>query len=454
MAPVHTEPNQRLQHAVSEAGLSNKGLARRVVELGRSYGIEGLCYDHTSVGRWFAGQQPRHPAPELIADVLSRELQRNIEPTELGMRMGPLRPGLGLDFSHSSDEGLATVTALWRGDIEQRRVIHDASFAVGVSAAPAIRWLTAPSELPDRTASTSRVGMAEVNGIRDITVLFRKLDNQWGGGHTRATAVRYLNDQVPQLLHGSYTESTGRALMSAVAELTHLTGWMAFDLELHGLAQRYLIQALRLAHLAGDIALGGEILAGMSQQALYVGHLREAVDLARAAHIGGRKSGLPTLLAESFVTEARALARLGERTAGTRAIVAAERALDGTDRSKQPAWMAYFDHAYLSAQLGHCLRDLGDLEFAEQHAHRSLRMTQGYTRGKAFNLILLADIHTKQHEIEEACKVGHQALDLAIGVKSERARHRMHDLYRHLTPHRGSTPVRTFAERYRELTLS
>ncbi len=42
---------------------------------------------------------------------------------------------------------------------------------------------------------------------------------------------------------------------------------MAYDLEQHGLAQRYLIQALRLARGADDHALGGEILAGMAHQA-------------------------------------------------------------------------------------------------------------------------------------------------------------------------------------------
>ncbi len=40
------------------------------------------------------------------------------------------------------------------------------------------------------------------------------------------------------------------------AELTKLAGWAAYDLEKHGLAQRYLIQALRMARAAGDAALG------------------------------------------------------------------------------------------------------------------------------------------------------------------------------------------------------
>jgi hypothetical protein len=37
-----------------------------------------------------------------------------------------------------------------------------------------------------------------------------------------------------------------------------LAGWRAYDLECHGLAQRYLVQALSMARFASDDALGGD----------------------------------------------------------------------------------------------------------------------------------------------------------------------------------------------------
>ncbi len=42
---------------------------------------------------------------------------------------------------------------------------------------------------------------------------------------------------------------------------SHLAGWIAFDTGRHGLAQRHFIQALRLAHAAGDVGLGCYVLA-------------------------------------------------------------------------------------------------------------------------------------------------------------------------------------------------
>ena len=124
----------------------------------------------------------------------------------------------------------------------------------------------------------------------------------------------------------SYSDAVGQELFGAAAELTRLAGWMAYDLEQHGLAQRYLIQALRLAGQAGDHALGGEILAGMSHQAIYVGQPDDALDLARAAQASADKAGLPVLLAESLIMEAHAHAVNKDAAACGSALNAAEHA--------------------------------------------------------------------------------------------------------------------------------
>lgn len=165
---------------------------------------------------------------------------------------------------------MRTITRLWDGDLRRRSFLVGAGYAVGAFAAPAMRWLTAPTDEPPTSTGTRHVGQADVDAVREVTELFRKLDNRWGGGHPRATVVQYLNDEVLPMLDGHYADAVGRELLAALAELTHLAAWTAFDLEQHGLAQRHMIQALRLARASGDAAFGGEVLAAMSQQALYV----------------------------------------------------------------------------------------------------------------------------------------------------------------------------------------
>lgn len=347
-----------------------------------------------------------------------------------------------------------TVIDLWRSDIDRRAFLVGAGYAAGAFAPPAMRWLAAPADAPLTSTGTRHVTAADVDSVREVTGLFRKLDNRWGGGQPRAMVVKYLHDEAPPLLNGSYRDDVGRALFAAVAELTHLAGWMAYDLEQHGLAQRYMIQALRLARSGGDYAFGGEVLAAMSQQALYVDRPDEAVDLARAALLSARKAQLPALVSESLVTEARALAALDDRAGSVRALSAAEHALEGHDPAAAPAWLRYYDEAYLSAQLGHCLRQLGELDAAEQHAHRSLRMTAGYTRGQTLNVTLLASIHAEQGDVDQACVVGRQAATLAADVKSRRARHRIGELRTLLAPHGRSPEVSGFLELSRSVSVN
>ena len=78
------EPNLRLQTLIDEAGLSRKGLARRVNDLGRAKGMAGLSYDHSSVIRWLKGEHPRQPVPLLLAEALSMSLGRQVTTGDLG----------------------------------------------------------------------------------------------------------------------------------------------------------------------------------------------------------------------------------------------------------------------------------------------------------------------------------------------------------------------------------
>ncbi|HEY6785769.1 MAG TPA: hypothetical protein VI365_00500 [Trebonia sp.] len=72
----------------------------------------------------------------------------------------------------------------------------------------------------------------------------------------------------------------------------------------------------------------------------------------------------------------------------------AERTFDRATREDDPAWLSYFDEAYLAARMAQCFRDLGDSGHAITYARRSLDMDGRYVRGRAFNLSLLAACYT------------------------------------------------------------
>jgi len=444
------QPNRELDELLDESGISNKGLARRVVERARAIGLK-LAYDHRSVGRWLDGQQPNSPGPELIAEVLTESLGRRITPAACGMCGGQDPIDVGLEFPLSLTEATASAAALWRSDVERRRFLQGASYAVAVYSAASMRWLTLPGPEHPVSVGIRCVGQSDVDAVRTMTAAFRDLDNKVGGGKVRPTIVQYLHSSVAPLLRGSYAEPVGRQLFTTTAELTKLAGWAAYDQEEHGLAQRYLIQALRLARAGGDPGLGAEILAAMSHQATYVGRPGDAVDLARAAQISARSAGLATLASECHMVEAHGHAARQDNSMCTASITAAERTFSKAGSSDRPEWLTYFDGAYMSAKIAHCFRELGDDSRTACFAEQSLHMSDGYVRGRAFNLALLASARVNQDPLE-AVRIGRQALDIAAGLSSRRSYAYLGDLRQRLSPYATMPDVEDFRQQVRALT--
>jgi hypothetical protein len=437
--------NRRLRALLDETRMSNKGLARRVADLATANGVAGIRCDHTSVLRWLAGEHPRPPVPELIASVLTDAAGRPVTVTELGMSPSDLPADHGLHLPTAWADTVNVSTALWRADVQRRRFLANAAFAATAMPASALRWLTSPEAAPPESDGPVRVGRADIDAIRELTQSYREMDNRLGGGRLRSVVVSYLDDHVSRLLlRGSYREVTGRQLAAACGELSQLAGWVAYDSGEHGLAQRYLTQALAYARHAADHALGAEILAAQAHQASYLGRPDDAIDLARAAQLGALRRGSATLLTECLVAEAHGHAARNDAQACGTALAAAERTYDRATREDDPAWLAYFDEAYLAARMAQCFRDLGEAGHAARYARRSLDMDGRYVRGRAFNLALLATAHASEGEPEHACAMGRQALDLTVRLTSARSVGYVRDLVRRLRPHAGVPAVRDF----------
>ncbi|MFX0591258.1 helix-turn-helix domain-containing protein [Melissospora conviva] len=345
-------------------------------------------------------------------------------------------------------DDVRSAAELWRGDVNRRDVLRQVAFSSAGYTLPALRWFTAPGPAPVKQPGRSAVGQPEIDTIRAMTVTYRQLDNQYGGGQARDAVARYLHEEVtPLLVDGRYEHATGQRLFGAAAELAQLAGWQAYDMAEHGIAQRYLTLALDFAHAAGDNGLGAEILAAMSHQATYLGHTATGLDLARAAGQTARRARIPGLVAEAHVMEAHALAKVNDERACAAALHQAEQALDRADRSTDPQWLSYFDEAYLSAKFGHCFQALGRYSHAERFAARSLRMDDRYVRGRAFNLALLASVHAQQGEPDRACAIGGEALTLTTQLRSARAVRYLRELQTQLAPHRRRPAVRHFTGR-------
>ncbi|MEU0458282.1 regulator, partial [Streptomyces sp. NPDC006129] len=228
-----------------------------------------------------------------------------------------------------------------------------------------------------------------------------------------------------------------------------LFGYLNQAAAMYGLAQRYFVQALRLAQAAGDRAYGAYVLVTMSRQAVYLGHGREAVQLARVAQQGVGTSGPPVVQALLHASEARGHGVLGEVRACTAALVRAERALETARPGDDvPHWAKFFDEAQLADEFGHCHRDLQQFRAAAQHAERSLQLrAPSYARSRLFCRVVLATARLGLGELDQACQLAAEAAGQAAEMRSVRAVEYVRDFERRLEPYKDAAPVRTYRDK-------
>lgn len=301
-------------------------------------------------------------------------------------------------------------------------------------------------------AGSARIASADVEAIGAMITALRRVDNRYGGGSTRGVVLGYLNREVSPMLRTMQAQGTApRRLMQVAAELTQLAGWVSHDVGENSLARWYFEESLSLSRVAGNEAFAAEVLAAMSHQAAFAHDGRTAVDAAQAARRHAIRSDVPALISEVAVMEAHGHALRRDTRACLEAMGTAERALDAVRDDDRPDWLAYYDRAYLAAKFAHALYALGELKAAERFARRSLRMSDGYERGRLFNTVLLARIHADSAELEVACELGRRSVAMASGIRSARGRGYLTDLRRRLAPHAAVPEVRELREQIRSL---
>ncbi|MCE7081062.1 regulator [Streptomyces sp. ST2-7A] len=295
------------------------------------------------------------------------------------------------------------------------------------------------------------MGLTDVATVRTTIETFARLDDRFGGGHARHAVIQYLSREVAPLLTGGWTEALGRVLFSTAAEATLLAAWMSYDACHHGLAQRYFLQALRLAQDWEDRRLAGSVLSAMSHQATFLGRHAEAATLARAARLGVAGVATPTLLAQFHAMEARALARTGDVKGCEQALSAATNALESRYNGDEPEWISYFDEAELAAEAAHCFRDVRSARRAVAHAENA--MSGDHVRSDFFATMVLADAHLGAGDPEEACRVALDALDLGEQLRFNRCVGYLAEFRRHVEATGHTASVRELEEQAGEHRL-
>lgn len=348
------------------------------------------------------------------------------------------------------------LTRLWQAEQDRPDDVRAAAIDPALWTESALDWLLHAADQTRREpAGGRRVGLSDVEALQVTTGMFADLDNRYGGGHARRAFVQFLSSEVATMMRGQYGADVAPRLFSAVAEALLLAAWMAYDAGLHGLAQRYFVPALHVAQTGGDRILAGSVLSAMSHQASFLGEFRHAANLARAAATGTTGIATPTLTAQFHAMEARAHARLGDAAACDIALSVAEREFARRNPADDPAWIGYFDEAELSAEFGHCFRDLGRAAGARTWAGRSIGASAdgAFPRSDFFAAMVLADAHLDHDDPEPACRVALQALTIGDQLRSARCAAYVTEFRTRLTRLGNSRIAREFTEQAAEHRL-
>lgn len=428
-------PNTDLARAVALTGLTYGEFAAAVRRVAAENGEDLPRLGRSHVAHWLAGSRPRGRLPYFMAEVVSRRVGRQLTIDDIGLSRVDSTP----DGQTDADEAptvVAALTSLGRADIERRDVHRLALYSLIAASLPAERSTEILARGRRASVSGATVGRSDVDAVRQMIGLFRSTDERFGGGHARLAVVQYLTSDVAGYLSGRFTsDEDRRSMFSAAAELTFLAGWKAFDSSLHGLAQRYYLQAVSLATAVDDRPLAAYALRAMAHQAVDLGHGNACVDLAEAAVARSAHRAPPGATALFTVLHARGLGATGASAATAQTLAVAEGLLSRARQENEPGWMGMdFGPASLSSQAGQALRDAGDHAAAEAQFNQSisLRDTGAHPRIHGLTLANLGDVQARQGKLEEALASWSSSLDFLSGMSSGRARASFENMHQRL----------------------
>lgn len=436
--------NNALVQLLEEAQLSYAAFAAAIRRIATEHG-RAINADKSNVSHWVSGTVPVRRTIDFMAEALSRRLNRVVHPSDMGYGHRPtptpdpaVRPG-------------EAVRDLGRTD--RRQVLRGGVYSVA-ALATALTYQPGPARAD--AGGRGRIGMTEVDAVRDITAAFNRADEKLGGGFGRSAVVEYLTTDVAAYLDAAATEPVRRAMFGAAAQLAYLAGWKAHDVGLEDLSQRHYLLAYRLA-CESDQAHAGYVLRILAHQAFDLGHKAHCVELAQAALAANQ--GRVSTETESlyWLTLARAHAAEHNRRESLAALLHAETLINRATPDEAPAWASLGGppQARLASQAGHTFAALGDLAEAEKAFKRSASCWDPVTHQRIYALTLAdqASVQCRRGHVEQACATWATALTGMEGVKSSRTADAIKEMRRQLAPFhkRGVRAVAALEHRAREL---
>lgn len=329
-------------------------------------------------------------------------------------------------------------------DVLRREFLGASVATVGIAAIPV------PFEsLPQGR----RINDELVVSLRKRIARLRRIDDYLGGAETYPLYAAELERTSTLVSDASYTEKTGRALLSVVSEQAQQAGWAAFDAGWTKRARQLFKKSLSAATDAGDTALLANSLAFLAYQKVSYGSpgIQEADASCRVAERGTP----PAVRALLLERAAWAYASEGQRyqVEVERALEEAGRALEESSGEPNPDWALWVDRLELQIMTGRCWVALNQPVKAIAVLEDALsKYEDTHARDKSLYTTWLAEAYLDAREIERASAALSQSLSLSMDVASIRPRQRASAVLERLEDHRSLPSVAEIFDRMATLS--
>ncbi len=435
-------------------------------------GRERLRLDPTAGYSWVRrGFRPRPPIPDVTAAVLTERLGFTVTAVQLWPGRAPCREltcsatsgldevGGVADLAHALSE-LSIV-----GGTPQCPITEVSGADLAVAVVDQLRGVVAGA---CSRLGQDRVLTEQVELISAHVAALRRLDDVHGGG---ALSLRYVSAELRSVVElvecASYDPATGKRLLTVMADLAQLLGWLSFDSGRRGAAERYMLLSLGVCRALDATDRAANVIGMLSYVSAFAGHGREAVRLAESAAVECARPD-PVLRARLLGREATAAAADGDLARFRRRSDEAATVLGRFAAGDAPSFLYYLCGAQLAAEAGQALvvlagrvttgrkRLLGEAVTLLGGAVTAMTAPAPggsrplYPRSGLLHATYLARALLQQGELEQAVVVLRTGAGLLGQVQSPRARSYLHGLRPALARRSGSPAVRDFLPEFDE----
>lgn len=282
-------------------------------------------------------------------------------------------------------------------------------------------WLVADTPADRHTVAGRRVGPGLASELERRVIELRHLDDVIGGGDFIPLVRRELTDAERVVNESSYSEGTGRRLLTVVGELAQLAGWVASDAGQYTEAQHIYLSGVSAAQDAGNRALAGQLLSSLSYQMANVGDPADAALLARSA-IKGANGSTPVVRALLLERVAWASARSRDADSTRRTLDAVDDAFEARSPGvEEPEWVYWLDRKEIDVMAGRCLIELGEPARAEPLISGAVAAyTPEHAREVALYRTWIAEAYARSGDLDAARAALRAARKTGDGVNSTR----------------------------------